>query len=381
MAFEIDSNNIEYYIVKLSDKIKIRKEHFGGIIFNMVTGDVIEVDREAFTVVSAIKEIEIVVIKVLLEMLFTNKNRKFNKKGAINFLLRLIDMGIIDVLPNGILSESYRKMLYGKISNKISWPAYEYLSAPETVHWAVTYRCDEFCPDCYIERYKRMFTYELNTNEAFKLIDKIADSGVFQLAIGGGEPFKRDDLEDIVRRASENGLVTHITTGRYEIESVCLDLLAKYIKTFQVGIRTEELLNTKAEECLGKLVMQLAEHGIIPGANLIMTRNSIQNIEKLVERLSNIGFKRLTLLRYKPPANIGRWLKEKPYKYELKLLEEKLTTIQEKHTDIIFRIDCALTFIQRILNPQIALNSGIRGCAAAQRMLFIAPDGSVYPCS
>lgn len=202
-----------------------------------------------------------------------------------------------------------------------------------------------------------------------KLIDKIADSGVFQLAIGGGEPFKRDDLEAIVCRAWEKGLVTHITTGNYEIKAERLNSLAKYIRTLQIGVRTEELLNTKVEECLGKLVMQLTEQGIIPGANLSMTRNSIHNIDELVERLSNIGFKRLTLLWYKRPANIGRWLKEKPDRYDLELLEERLPTIHEKNPDITFRIDCALTFMERVLNPQIALNSGIRGCVAAQRIL------------
>ena len=34
--------------IKLSDKVKIRKEHFGGILFNTDTGDVIEIDRGSF---------------------------------------------------------------------------------------------------------------------------------------------------------------------------------------------------------------------------------------------------------------------------------------------------------------------------------------------
>ena len=48
----------------------------GGIIFNKGTGDVIEVDREAFIVISAINDGEIVGIRALLEILSTNKNAK-----------------------------------------------------------------------------------------------------------------------------------------------------------------------------------------------------------------------------------------------------------------------------------------------------------------
>jgi hypothetical protein len=43
--------------IKLSDKVKIRKEYFGGVLFNMDTGDVIDVDREAFTVILIIKHV------------------------------------------------------------------------------------------------------------------------------------------------------------------------------------------------------------------------------------------------------------------------------------------------------------------------------------
>ena len=120
-------------------------------------------------------------------------------------------------MPKGILSENYRKMLEEKSLIKLKWPMYEHLSAPETVHWAITFKCDETYPDCYIERHKRLFAGELDTQDSFKLVDKIANSGVSQLAIGGGEPFIREDLEYIVRYAAEKGLTVHITTGKKEL--------------------------------------------------------------------------------------------------------------------------------------------------------------------
>ncbi len=369
--------------IKLSDRVKIRKEYFGGVLFNMDTGDIIDVDREAFTVLSIIKHNELVNMDALLDMPITYKGKRINSGNIKGVIFRLADMGIIDVMPNGILSKHYRKPFQDKNLIKIKWPAHEHLSAPETVHWAVTYKCGEACPDCYIERHKSLFTKELDTQAAFNLISKIADSGVFQLAIGGGEPLMRSDLEDIVQRASEKGLVVHITTGKYEIESQRLDVLAKYIKTIQIGIRTDELINGNIStgEKLRALVTQLNERSIITGANLIMTRSSIHNFDRIIEMLVSSGFKRYTLLRYKPPNNVKRWLQEKPNQQDLELLEERLMVMQEMHTDISFRIDCALSFLERRLNPQTALYSGIRGCVAGERIISITPDGSVYPCS
>ncbi len=84
------------------------------------------------------------------------------------------------------------------------------LSAPETVHWAVTYRCQESCPDCYARRFS-FIKDELDTHQALKLIDKIAHWGVFQLAIGGGEPFIREDLSHLVQYAANRELSVHIS--------------------------------------------------------------------------------------------------------------------------------------------------------------------------
>ncbi|NSW89532.1 MAG: hypothetical protein HPY74_02420 [Firmicutes bacterium] len=172
-------------LLKLSNRVIIRKEYFGGILFNRDTGDVIEVDREAFTVVSIIKDIEVVYMKTLLDLPISYKGRRIDRERIKGVISRLKAMGIINVMPNGVLSENYRKMLEEKSLIKIKWPTYEHLSAPETVHWAVTFKCGESCPDCYIARHKRLFAYELDTQDALKLISKIADSGVFQLAIGG----------------------------------------------------------------------------------------------------------------------------------------------------------------------------------------------------
>jgi radical SAM protein with 4Fe4S-binding SPASM domain len=369
--------------ITLSSKVIIRKENFGGILFNKETGDIIEVDREAFIIISILKDIEIVDTKAFLELPISCKGKKISRTSIEEMISRLFRAGVIDILPKGVLSEDRYGLLEEFSCKKIEWPMFTHLSAPETVHWAVTFRCGEACPDCYMERHKKLFTNELDTRNALKLIDKIASAGVFQLAIGGGEPFLRDDLEIIAGYAMEKGLAVHITTGRYEIEDHRLDELAEHIKVLQIGIRTAELLhiNTGTHEELRMLVAQLNQRRITTGANLIMTRSAIRNLDRIIGVLSEVGFRRYTLLRYKPPINVKRWLKEKPDKYDIEILEEKLTRIGGINTDIYIRIDCSFSFLGRKLNPQIAAYSGIKGCVAADRIMSLAPDGSVFPCS
>ncbi|SNS68586.1 4Fe-4S single cluster domain-containing protein [Anaerovirgula multivorans] len=182
----------------------LRREHFGfgGILFNIDTGDVVEMDREAFTVISIIKDIEAVEMKALLELPIAYKGKKIDGQTIKGVLSKLKAMGVVNVMPKGVLSDNYRKKLMEKSLINFKWPTHQHLSASETVHWAVTFKCSESCPDCYIERHKKVFTNELDTQEAQKLINKIANNGVFQLAIGGGEAFMRNDLEVIAYSAA-----------------------------------------------------------------------------------------------------------------------------------------------------------------------------------
>ena len=123
-------------------------------------------------------------------------------------------------MPNGQLNKEDKDRLNYWDQSRINWPSDQVISAPETVHWAVTFKCDLDCQDCYIRRHRDVFTTELDTIEALRIIDKIADAGVFQLAIGGGEPLMRKDILRITARAHERKLVVHVTTGRYQHEVI-----------------------------------------------------------------------------------------------------------------------------------------------------------------
>ena len=368
--------------ISLSDSVRIRKEYFGGIIFNTSTGTVIEVSRKAYTLISIIQANGVTDVNDLNQIWFNLFAKHLHPKTVSKNIKKLIELNVLVVMPQGILHQTDKDGLFQKEQFN-TWPAQNHLSAPETLHWAVTYNCDAKCPDCYIERHKHTISSELNTKQILQVLDMIAAAGVFQLAIGGGEPFLREDLATIAAGANERKLVVHITTGRYEHEISVIREIARSIKSIQVGIKNDELIKQPVteKEKLTKLVNLLNSEGIDVGANLIISLSTIKNFDRIIKLLSEAGFQRITLLRYKPPGNLKRWMQEKPDQDALQLFEVILTGIVAKYPHIQFRVDCGLTFLQRKLPSHQALQSGIRGCVAADRILSVAPDGTVYPCS
>ena len=355
---------LEEGAVRVSDHVRIRQEHFGGIVFHTSTGDTLEVDHGAYKLLTWLREIDAADIRPLLR-----------EKHIRTVLPVLLDTNTLEYHKISVTSETILPAFIDDTQQSAN--SQTLLSAPETVHLAVTYRCYKSCPDCYARGHISVAGPELDTAGMCCIIDTIADNGVFQLAIGGGEPFARTDLCDIVCHAVQRGLVVHITTGQHAMKSKWVDTL-RHIKSLHIGIQSEELINDAA---MSEKLRILNELDVPLGANLILTRFTIQNIEKLTERLLACGFKRLIFLRYKPIADHERWNNENPGGEELRRFNHWLARTKQQYPRLMLRIDCAAAFLMRDLEPQTAIHAGIRGCVAGERILSVAPDGFVYPCS
>ncbi len=76
-------------------------------------------------------------------------------------------------------------------------------TAPLEVGWDVTYRCNARCVYCtnWTSHHPVM-----PLEDAYKVIDRVARLGTFQLSLSGGEPLTRKDIVDIVRRVRKSGM-------------------------------------------------------------------------------------------------------------------------------------------------------------------------------
>jgi radical SAM protein with 4Fe4S-binding SPASM domain len=78
--------------------------------------------------------------------------------------------------------------------------------------WEITLRCDLACRHCG-SRAGRARPDELSTDEALDLVAQMADLGVKEVTLIGGEAYLRDDWTTIARAAIARGLNVSMTTG------------------------------------------------------------------------------------------------------------------------------------------------------------------------
>ena len=84
--------------------------------------------------------------------------------------------------------------------------------APFTIAWEVTRACAYACIHCRADAMHHRDLNELSTEEAFALIDRLADFGNSPILIfTGGDPMMRRDLNELIAYASQKGLRCSLT--------------------------------------------------------------------------------------------------------------------------------------------------------------------------
>ncbi len=88
----------------------------------------------------------------------------------------------------------------------------DFNQAPFTIAWEVTRACAYACVHCRADAQHQRDPGELTTQEAFALIDRLANFGNSPILIfTGGDPMMRRDLTDLIAYAAQKGLRCSLT--------------------------------------------------------------------------------------------------------------------------------------------------------------------------
>lgn len=87
------------------------------------------------------------------------------------------------------------------------------MKLPLYVNWETTNACNMGCPYCFLAEHPEGIINQLQTKDAKKLIDILAENGVKLLNYAGGEPFLRKDLPELLGYGKSFGLKTVISTN------------------------------------------------------------------------------------------------------------------------------------------------------------------------
>jgi len=265
------------------------------------------------------------------------------------------------------------------------------LSAPETIHFAVTSRCDQACEGCF---YSARPGSEVAAQDApWSLVEQVlGEAGrarVFQVALGGGEPLLHPRILDIVHLAREHNLVPNLTTnGNLLSHELALAFKEAGVGQVQISLNGPDEETNRRTRPNFAAAMRAIENcraaGLRFGINFLLTRNSLPEVVRMIELSRSLRAASVNILRPKPPvaAADDGWLeRESPDTEGYRAIRRILSQLRDRDSPTRITLDASLTFLLTEGSPEQLYRSGIWGCSGARRFATIAQDGAVYPCS
>nr|AVH79522.1 radical SAM/SPASM domain-containing protein [Synechococcus sp. PCC 9341] len=161
--------------------------------------------------------------------------------------------------------------------------------------WEITLKCNLACQHCG-SRAGNNRTEELSTEEALNLVQQMAEVGIKEVTLIGGEAFLRSDWLEIAEAITKAGMVCGMTTGGFGITLDTARRMKKAgIKVVSVSVdgleETHDYQRGKpgAWQWAFKTMKNLKEAGITFGCNTQINRLSAPEFPLLYERLRDAG--------------------------------------------------------------------------------------------
>jgi radical SAM protein with 4Fe4S-binding SPASM domain len=262
---------------------------------------------------------------------------------------------------------------------------------PIEVHLAVTGQCGAGCEGCYLDA--RPDGAHVAREELTRTFAALERAGVFTVAFGGGEPTLRDDLGELAEEARAHALTPVLTTSGIGLTAARIERLSAFaqVNVSYDGPSAEyEAVRgfdgaAAAERALGLL----REAGIRIGVNVVLTRDTFDQLEAIVDRAQALGAVEAQLLRYKPAGRAARldYLAKRLSRDQVLRLPGVLRKLSEKYAGTFrLRVDCAMVpFLSSdeevCADPSRLDRLGILGCVAGDTLAAIEKTGFLAPCS
>lgn len=271
--------------------------------------------------------------------------------------------------------DNVKKMLdeeYTLINNKKD----DSFSSPLKISMNLTKKCNLKCEQCFSESGK-IKAKELDTKDMFNLFDDMIKHGTFFICLGGGEPFTRKDLFEILEYGKQKQLAISVVTNsllltKDKIERLNeLDLDYLWISfeglkenheilrgknTFDITLEKLDLLNKYYK---GKTALRMS----INKYNI----NEIKNILDIAEEYN------MNLVRFTPLLDFGR------------AKEKNLTINQEQYIEFLKTVKKLKSDKVEIIYPnkptnKIWIGKNGFGCHCGKEAIWIDELGNVSPC-
>jgi radical SAM protein with 4Fe4S-binding SPASM domain len=258
----------------------------------------------------------------------------------------------------------------------------ERMNAPSRMDLALTYQCNNRCPQCYLSENADP-NGTLKTSQWKTIIDTLWDVGVPQVVFTGGECMFRDDLVELVAYSKQftTGIITN---GTLLTRKLAGKLCAAHLDWIQITL--EAASATIHDEIQGRTgawketvagIKNAMAAGLSVSINATLSKKNADQLDKLIDFAQKMHIQYVSTNAI---INAGRGITEKE---ESGLEEQELQKILEKARAHAQSHDISLNWFlptcYKNLDP-VALGFGQRCCSACSVNMMIEPNGDVIPC-
>jgi len=263
------------------------------------------------------------------------------------------------------------------------------LRAPTEVHVALTHRCPVSCNGCYLNASPK--GEDTEWEQLIQDIDALAEQGVFEIALGGGEALLHPRILELAKYIRSKKMIPNLTCSGFGIQQHCATELAAVFGQINISIDGPDRYYHKMRGWKGyslgiKALEILCDAGARVGVNTVISRPLLEEQEdfwNFAQELSRIGIQSWQWLRYKPQG------RAKSNYNTLKLTPAQIASLFpltlkiEREFGLELRWDCAMFpfLAMHQLSPQRLEQLGVVGCIGSERLWARDIKGHFAPCS
>ena len=238
-------------------------------------------------------------------------------------------------------------------------------NGPELLDISITNYCEKGCDFCY--RRSDINGKHMNLDLYERILKSAKSAGVFQIALGGGNPNQHPQFIDILRMTREYGIIPSYTTNGQGMTSDIYDATKKYVGALAVSWYYPYDDAKKVIEKSAMFGIPINIHFVIDSDNIYQVRGLLK--EECLDLVNAIIF-----LNYKPVGNRKRNVLKK---------EREISELIE---DLLQFERCQIGFdscmISHLVEKEDTINCcSIDYCEAGRFSAFISEIGEMYPCS
>lgn len=369
----------------------VRKEFFGGLLFNLFTGKIRKLNKTAFIILDAIHQKKDPYF-LLCKFYHKNDPRKIasDAENIINSMLN-----------EGILQEARSECPTGKVYNL---PALgdNCFCMPRSVFWEAADVCNlGKCIHCYSNQRIINNMYDAKNNNlyftrTFSFADQIVDSGVFTLDIGGGEPLMNPYLITLINKLNHNLIRCNIASNLFFDHSTIENFVTGInwqCNTLQVSLDGPKEIHNRIRACSEAFdktlnnILFLIQKSVPVSVNCTVMSINIEYIDDFLNYLIEIGVPSVRFVRL-IPSGIGNksklLLSPKDYRRLCNRLYDY--TVNDRFRSIKIKVDDHFMFLEPQFTAKQSKLSWLSsppyyGCGAGRTLCAVNFNGDLFPCS